>query len=159
MKVVITGTTADNKATIAHHRIIPKEELEKLDSNSDGNPSVVMWRGRTPVQIPYRCESTEYTALQPAKFSLAKPDMPKAGEYQLSCALIPPGFEAPLHATDAADNIVILSGEVWLIMEDGTEVHLQAGDCVVQHGTSHGWHNRGSENCWLIAVVMGVENN
>ena len=159
MKIVITGTTPDNKATIAHHREIPKAELEVLDSDSAGNPSVVMWRGQTPVQVPYQCESTEYSTLEPAKFSLAEPDMPKAGEYQFSCALIPPGFDAPMHATEAADNIIILSGEVWMIMEDGTEVHLQAGDCVVQHGTKHGWHNRGRENCWLVAVVMGLQQS
>jgi quercetin dioxygenase-like cupin family protein len=57
-----------------------------------------------------------------------------------------------MHRTDTIDFVVVLSGEVWLRLDE-SEVHLQAGDCVVQRGTWHAWHNRSAKPC-LIADVM-----
>ena len=36
---------------------------------------------------------------------------------------------------------------------DNEDVHLKAGDVVVQRGTNHAWSNRGSETC-IIAFVL-----
>ena len=44
-----------------------------------------------------------------------------------------------MHTTDTIDLEYILSGEVWLELDDGKEVHLQAGDTVIQNGTRHAW--------------------
>jgi mannose-6-phosphate isomerase-like protein (cupin superfamily) len=60
-----------------------------------------------------------------------------------------------MHQTDTVDLDIILSGEVWLEMDDGKEVLLRAGDCVIQNGTRHAWHNRSSEPCRMIAAVIG----
>jgi len=35
-----------------------------------------------------------------------------------------------MHATDTVDYVIVLSGEVWLELDDGAEVHLKQGDCV-----------------------------
>ena len=40
-----------------------------------------------------------------------------------------------MHTTDTIDFEVVLDGEVWLELDDGVEVHLRAGDTVVQNGT------------------------
>src|SRR5205807_8436146 len=50
-----------------------------------------------------------------------------------------------MHTTDTVDIDLVVSGEVWLELDDGAEVQLRAGDCVVQNGTRHAWHNRSSE--------------
>ena len=47
-----------------------------------------------------------------------------------------------MHTTDTVDVDLVISGEVWLELDDGAEVHLGPGDCVVQNGTRHAWHNR-----------------
>jgi mannose-6-phosphate isomerase-like protein (cupin superfamily) len=44
-----------------------------------------------------------------------------------------------LHTTATIDLIFILSGEVSLELDDGKEVHLRAGDTVVQNGVRHAW--------------------
>jgi hypothetical protein len=44
-----------------------------------------------------------------------------------------------MHTTDTVDFDVIVSGEVFLELDDGSEVLLKAGDCVVQNGTRHAW--------------------
>jgi uncharacterized cupin superfamily protein len=40
-----------------------------------------------------------------------------------------------MHTTDTVDFDVVMSGEVYLELDDGSEVLLKAGDCVVQNGT------------------------
>src|SRR4051794_18864777 len=42
--------------------------------------------------------------------------------------------EAPgMHTTPTVDFEVVLEGEVWLELDDGEEMHLRPGDCVVQN--------------------------
>jgi len=58
-----------------------------------------------------------------------------------------------MHATPTVDYIFVLSGEISLILEK-EEVHLKAGDAVIQRGTVHAWSNRGTEPCALIGVMI-----
>ena len=57
-----------------------------------------------------------------------------------------------MHRTDSLDYSVILSGEIYMLMDD-EDIHLTAGDVVVQQGTNHAWSNRGTEPC-LIAFIL-----
>jgi len=53
-----------------------------------------------------------------------------------------PGAITPMHRTDSLDYNILVSGELILITEDGTETHLKnAGDIVIQRGTMHAWKN------------------
>ena len=61
-----------------------------------------------------------------------------------------------MHTTDTVDLDIVLSGEVWLELDDGAEVHLQAGDCVIQNGTRHVWHNRTEEPARMFAALIGA---
>lgn len=66
-------------------------------------------------------------------------------------------FDHPgMHTTDTVDFDVIVSGEVYLELDDGAEVLLKACDCVVQNGTRHAWHNRSSENCVIAVALVGA---
>lgn len=62
-----------------------------------------------------------------------------------------------MHTTDTVDFDVIVSGEVYLELDDGAEVLLQAGNCVIQNGTRHAWHNRSSEKCVISVAIVGAE--
>lgn len=57
-----------------------------------------------------------------------------------------------MHRTNSVDYAVILRGEIIMLLDD-SDVHLKAGDVVVQRGTNHAWSNRGTEPC-LIAFVL-----
>ena len=57
-----------------------------------------------------------------------------------------------MHRTDSLDYTVVLSGEIYMMMDE-EEYLLKAGDTVVQQGTNHAWSNRGSEPC-LIAFIL-----
>lgn len=62
-----------------------------------------------------------------------------------------------MHTTDTVDFDVVVFGEVILELDDKAEVHLKAGDCVIQNGTRHAWHNRSSQNCVIAVTLLGAE--
>jgi len=64
-------------------------------------------------------------------------------------------FGTDQHRTDSLDLILIMAGEVWLYVGE-TEVHLRAGDVVVQRGTDHRWRNRGSVPCTMLALMVST---
>lgn len=68
-----------------------------------------------------------------------------------------PGVAPRVHRTDSLDYAVIISGEIDMELESGTEVHLKAGDVVVQRGTVHNWIHRGNEPCVIAFVLTSAE--
>jgi mannose-6-phosphate isomerase-like protein (cupin superfamily) len=58
-----------------------------------------------------------------------------------------------MHRTQTVDYGVVLSGEIHLVLDD-EEVHLKAGDVVVQRGTIHAWSNRGETVCRMLFVLI-----
>ncbi|NKY48615.1 cupin domain-containing protein [Nocardia vermiculata] len=64
-----------------------------------------------------------------------------------------------MHATDSMDMVVVLSGQGRMRIDDGTDVTLQPGDCVIQHGTPHGWFNDGTEPFVFCYTLCGVAPN
>ena len=53
-----------------------------------------------------------------------------------------------MQKTRTLDFCVILDGEITLVL-DTEEVHLAAGDTVVQRGTNHAWSNRSDRPCTI----------
>jgi mannose-6-phosphate isomerase-like protein (cupin superfamily) len=66
------------------------------------------------------------------------------------------GRHPSMHATDSIDYLVVISGEMHMLMEDG-EVLLQQGDCIVQRGTKHAWINRSDAPCVIAAVLIDAK--
>ncbi len=62
-----------------------------------------------------------------------------------------------MHTTDTVDFDVVVSGEVWLELDDGAEKLLKAGDSVVQNGTKHAWHNRSAAPSVLAICLLGAK--
>jgi mannose-6-phosphate isomerase-like protein (cupin superfamily) len=60
-----------------------------------------------------------------------------------------------MHTTDTVDFDLVVSGEIWLELDDGAEVLLRTGDCVVQNGTRHAWRNKSSEPCVIAVAIVG----
>jgi mannose-6-phosphate isomerase-like protein (cupin superfamily) len=61
-----------------------------------------------------------------------------------------------MHRTNTIDFEVVLSGEVVLELDDGAEKVLRQGDTVVQNGTRHRWHNRGTQPAVLAGFIVGA---
>lgn len=61
-----------------------------------------------------------------------------------------------MHRTRSIDYAIVMSGEIDMLLDD-TEVHLGAGDVLVQQGTNHAWVNRGRENCRIAFVLIDAD--
>ena len=62
-----------------------------------------------------------------------------------------------MHRTRSVDYLVVMSGEIDMLLDEG-EVHLKAGDVMVQRGTIHNWINRGTEPCVLAVILISAKS-
>ena len=67
-----------------------------------------------------------------------------------------PGVVERWHVTDSIDYAVVISGEIYMQLDEG-EVLLKAGDVLVQRATIHNWVNRGTEPCVIAFVLIATE--
>ncbi len=61
-----------------------------------------------------------------------------------------------MHRTESIDYGVVISGEIHMLLDD-SDVHLKAGDVIVQRGTNHAWENRGDEPCKIAFVLIDAK--
>jgi quercetin dioxygenase-like cupin family protein len=65
-----------------------------------------------------------------------------------------PGAQSPMHRTESVDVGVVLEGETWLLLDDGSETQMTAGDAAVQRGTNHAWANRSDRPVRMVFVLL-----
>lgn len=168
MRRVVTGHSPDGRATIVSDTeldviTISRAEFHKIwwaDKTptfpDDGSPPpystyfppVGGFRFVTFTWPPESVEQLENINLDVFLEKLEE-SMPGAAKYMEKDS---PG----MHTTDTIDLEYIISGEIWLELDDGKEVHLRAGDTVIQNGTRHAWHNRSSEPCHMVICMIGA---
>ena len=64
-----------------------------------------------------------------------------------------PVRHAHMHRTKSIDYAIVLAGEIDMLLDD-SEVHLKAGDILVQQGTNHAWVNRTNGVCRIAFVLI-----
>jgi mannose-6-phosphate isomerase-like protein (cupin superfamily) len=90
--------------------------------------------------------------------STAKEAFYSMGESGAEALAKTPGRHAMMHRTHTVDYIVILSGEIYAVLEE-KETLLKAGDVLIQRGTNHAWSNRSDGACLVIAVLVDGRRN
>jgi quercetin dioxygenase-like cupin family protein len=65
-----------------------------------------------------------------------------------------PGAVSPMHRTETLDVGVVIEGETWLLLDDGSETRVGPGDAVVQRGTNHAWENRSDHPVRMLFVLI-----
>ena len=63
------------------------------------------------------------------------------------------GRHPAMHRTETIDYAIVLSGEITMLLDE-EEVHLKAGDVLVQCGTNHAWSNRSDEICEVAFILI-----
>jgi mannose-6-phosphate isomerase-like protein (cupin superfamily) len=61
-----------------------------------------------------------------------------------------------MHRTRSIDYAIVMDGEIDMLLDD-SEVHLKAGDVLVQQGTNHAWVNRGDKPCVVAFILIDAE--
>lgn len=63
-----------------------------------------------------------------------------------------------MHRTRSVDYALVLEGEIDMLLDD-SEVHLKAGDVLIQQGTNHAWVNRSSGMCRIAFVLVDAHEH
>lgn len=79
---------------------------------------------------------------------------PPANGVMIRFTEMAPGAESPMHRTETLDVGVVLDGETWLLLDDGSETRVGPGDAVVQRGTNHAWANRSDRPVRMVFVLV-----
>jgi mannose-6-phosphate isomerase-like protein (cupin superfamily) len=120
--------------------------IEALDTISEHN-GVMPPRGGTVLRVvdfpPEPKDREEALRRQRASFESIFPDAFHDNSNAKS---------AGMHTTDTIDYAIVLSGEIYAVM-DREETLLRAGDILVQRGTAHAWENRSSDTT-RVAVIL-----
>lgn len=66
---------------------------------------------------------------------------------------------ATMHSTNTIDYVVILSGTVFGVFEDGTELECFPGDIAIVRGVPHAWSNKNDEPCIALFVLVGAPDH
>ena len=89
----------------------------------------------------------------------ALPEYPEGTpEVTILRIIIPPGAQLPIHEHPVINAGVLLSGRLTVKTEDGSILHLKAGDPIVE--VVDKWHygiNEGSEPAEIIVFYAGIE--
>jgi mannose-6-phosphate isomerase-like protein (cupin superfamily) len=172
IRCVVTGQQADGKSVFVYDgdresldlTLMPAETEFLRLWGADTTPSLPT-DGAPPEQPTFFPPAGGYRfvffTLAPASSQLGPVEDMNAAVAEFEAALPEMGKwmepENPgMHTTDTVDLDIVLSGEVWLELDDGAEVHLKAGDCVIQNGTRHAWHNRTEQPTRMFAALIGA---
>jgi len=138
---VITGHDASGRA------LVKIDEIAKnVVSGRPGASAAVVW---TTEGFPANNDGDADEGLRKVGTTLKSGTVFRVIEFS-------PGVAARNHRTDSIDYIVVMSGEIDMEL-DGSVVHLEAGDVMVQRGTIHNWVNRGTEPCVLAVVLVDAK--
>jgi mannose-6-phosphate isomerase-like protein (cupin superfamily) len=168
MKVrrVVTGHGAGGKAVFASDALVDPIEF------GAGGAYHVLWGGDAPARFPDDGSPPAWSAPFPPVgghrfllMTLPVGAVRGSDDEQLSSFLadslgdIMEKDEPGMHKTATIDFEVVLSGKIGLELDDGAEVVLGPGDVVVQNGTRHRWHNRGTEPATMAVIVIGAHHD
>jgi len=64
-----------------------------------------------------------------------------------------------MHRTATIDTVYVVKGSCMCELDDGASIQLNAGDTLIQCGAIHAWSNPFDEQCHVLVVMIGAENN
>lgn len=139
---VVTGHDAQGNSIVAIDEI-----AKNIVSRRPGHESAVIW---TTTEAPYDNTEQGDQGLRDVNLCAAEGAIFRIVSYA-------PGVSPRMHRTLTIDYAVVMSGEIFMVLDGGKEAHLKAGDVLVQRGTVHDWINRGSVPCVIAFILMAAK--
>ena len=137
---IVTGHDASGKSVVLSDAATPKT----LDIGTAAFHEIWI-TAQTPVQIGA-------TEAEPTERPVRTP--PPANGVVVRFTEMAPGAESPMHRTETVDVGVVLEGETWLLLDDGSETRVGVGDAVVQRAPNHAWANRSERPVRMLFVLI-----
>ena len=167
---VVTGHSSESIAVFASDAVVEPEVVAGL-----GFEFLKLWGAESLPSFPDAGSAPAYRDF-----------FPPAGGFRFGIFTIPPERETPLapgerknvyvqmeqrfpglaahmeaknqgmHTSDSIDFGYVISGSIWLELDNGATKELHAGDTYVQNGTRHAWRNRSSAPSSILVVLIGT---
>ena len=168
---VVTGVTNDSKGVVAGDEELAPITLTMLPGaefhpiwGSDATPEVPLSAQPSPPSSWFPpAGGFRFALVTLPPDSVTLPDNLDVGAALVELSDKLPGLaetmepDSPgMHTSDTVDVVLIVSGEAILELDDGVQVALSTGDCVVQNGTRHAWRNPTSQPCTMASAIVGA---
>jgi quercetin dioxygenase-like cupin family protein len=137
---IVTGHDASGKSVVLSDAPTPKS----LDIGTAAFHEIWI---TDAMPVPIAAEEPEATD-RPVRVP------PPANGVMVRFTEMAPGAESPMHRTETVDVGIVLEGETWLLLDDGSETRVGPGDSVVQRGTMHQWVNRSDRPVRMVFVLI-----
>jgi hypothetical protein len=171
-RLIVTGHSRNGAAVFVEDRhpepvrvqALPGADFYLLWGTADGEAKVGE-RDAAPVLRPYfpGLGGSRALFLRWAAHSSEPQAVPDPASVAAEVAEKLPGLTDPfedngdgMHTTDTVDYAICLEGELCLELDDGAEVTLTPGTCVVQLGTRHAWKNKADQPALMCYVQIGA---
>ena len=165
---IVTGHDAQGKAIVRFDGPIQAKQR-----SAGGNGMTLLWvtsespvdmtssadRAQTQVGVPPPANGTIFRIVD---FPPATANAAPVDHHQILLAMgIDPatqgyGRHANTHRTRTIDYALVLEGEIDILLDD-SEVHVKAGDVLVQQGTNHAWVNNSGKPCRIAFILIDAK--
>ncbi|HEY2533890.1 MAG TPA: cupin domain-containing protein [Xanthobacteraceae bacterium] len=165
---IVTGHDADGKAIALFDG-----PLEAKQRSAGGNGMTLLWvtsefpvdlagstdGAQTPIGVPPPAGGTIFRIVD---FAPAPANAAPVDHHQVLLAMgIDPATQgyarhANTHRTRTIDYAIVLDGEIDMLLDD-SEVHVKAGDVLVQQGTNHAWVNNSGKPCRIVFILIDAK--
>jgi quercetin dioxygenase-like cupin family protein len=92
------------------------------------------------------------TEPEPTERPLVTPPDPNGTIVRIT--VIKAGERSPMHRTQSIDYGIVLEGEIWLVLDDGSQTRLGPGYVAIQRGTDHAWENRSDAPARIAFILV-----
>jgi naringenin degradation protein FdeH len=166
---IVTGHDTQGKAVALFDSALPAKQR-----SAGGNGMTLLWvtsefpvdvaatadQAQTAVGVPPPANGTIFRIVDFAPATSAHDEPVDHHQILLSMGIDPAtqGYarHANTHRTRTIDYAIVLEGEIDMLLDDG-EVHVKAGDVLVQQGTNHAWVNNSGKPCRIAFILIDAK--
>ena len=163
---IVTGHDSRGKAVVLFDDVAAAKQrgangvtLFWVTSEFPVDAAVSSDRAQTPIGVPPPKNGTVFRVVD---FAPASPHAAPVDHNEVLRAMgIDPATQgyprhANTHRTKTIDYAIVLDGEIEMLLDD-TEIHVKAGDVLVQQATNHAWVNNGTKPCRIAFILVDAK--
>jgi quercetin dioxygenase-like cupin family protein len=163
---IVTGHDSRGKAVVLFDDVATAKQrgangvtLFWVTSEFPVDAAVLSDRAQTPIGVPPPKNGTVFRVVD---FASASPHAAPVDHNEILRAMgIDPATQgyprhANTHRTKTIDYAIVLDGEIDMLLDD-TEIHVKAGDVLVQPATNHAWANNGTKPCRIAFILIDAK--
>jgi len=163
---IVTGHDADGKAVALFDGAQPAKQRGQngitmlwVTTEFPLNTAVSSDMAEAPVGVPPPANGTIFRIVD---FAPTPPNAPPVDHHQILLSMgIDPATQGytrhvNTHRTRTIDYAIVMDGEIDMLLDD-SEVHVKAGDVLVQQGTNHAWVNNGTKPCRIAFILIDAK--